>query len=65
MDNSKPMQLRWLVNGGSTGPERILQYRYMVQVTDYSGATVDGDYRKITIWSEWNDVQTVYGDIGL
>ena len=52
-------ELRYLVRSGLNGPEKVLQYRTQLEVTDYSGTTTNGSFTKKREWTEWQDVQTV------
>ena len=52
-------ELRYLVRKGWDGPEKVLQYRTQLEVTDYSGTTVNGSNTKKREWTEWQDVPTV------
>ena len=52
-------ELRYLVRPGWDGPEKVLQYRTQLEVTDYSGTTVNGSFTKKKEWTEWQDVLTV------
>ena len=52
-------ELRYLVRNGWDGPEKVLQYRTQIEVTDYSTKTDDGRYVSIKKWNEWQDVPIV------
>ena len=52
-------ELRYLVRPGWDGPEKVLQYRTQIEVSDYSRTTENGSYTKRTEWTEWQDVPTV------
>ncbi len=52
-------ELRYLVRNGWDGPEKVLQYRTHIEVTDYSTKTDDGKYVAVKKWTEWCDVPTV------
>ena len=52
-------ELRYLVRIGWDGPEKVLQYRTQLEVTDYSGTTVKGSFTKKREWTEWQDVPIV------
>ena len=52
-------ELRYLVRNGWDGPEKVLQYRTQLEVTDYSGTTINGSFTKKKEWTEWRDVPTV------
>ena len=53
-------EIRWLVRGGWDGPEKVLQYRTQLAVTDYSSLhEPEHDFIPVIKWSEWEYVQTV------
>ena len=52
-------ELRYLVQKGWDGPEKVLQYRTQFEVTDYSTTTIQGSFTKKREWTEWQDVPTV------
>jgi len=52
-------ELRYLVRKGWDGPEKVLQYRTQVEVTDYSTTTIQGSFTKKREWTDWQDVPTV------
>jgi hypothetical protein len=52
-------ELRYLVRNGWDRPEKVLQYRTHIEVTDYSTKTDDGKYVAVKKWTEWCDVPTV------
>jgi hypothetical protein len=52
-------ELRYLVRNGLNGPEKVLQYRTQLEVTDYSTTTLNGSFTKKREYTEWQDVQTV------
>jgi hypothetical protein len=52
-------ELRYLVRNGLDGPEKVLQYRTQIEVTDYSTTTSQGFFTKKNEWTEWQDVPTV------
>lgn len=52
-------ELRYLVQKGWDGPEKVLQYRTQIEVTDYSTKTDDGKYVSIKKWNEWQDVPII------
>jgi hypothetical protein len=52
-------ELRYLVRSGWDGPEKVLQYRTQIEVTDYSTTTVAGSFPKKREWTEWHDVPVV------
>ena len=52
-------ELRYLVRIGWDGPEKVLQYRTQLEVTDYSTTTIQGSFTKKREYTEWQDVQTV------
>ena len=52
-------ELRYLVRSGWDGPEKVLQYRTQLEVTDYSTTTTNGSFTKKREWTEWQDVPIV------
>jgi hypothetical protein len=52
-------ELRYLVRSGWDGPEKVLQYRTQLEVTDYSGTNVKGSFTKKSEYTEWQDVPIV------
>jgi hypothetical protein len=52
-------ELRYFVRPGWDGPEKVLQYRTHIEVTDYSTKTDDGRYVSVKKWTDWCDVPTV------
>lgn len=53
-------ELRYLIRNGWDGPEKVLQYRTQVEVSDYSAKTTEtGSFIKKKEWSEWQYVPTV------
>jgi hypothetical protein len=53
-------ELRYLVRNGWDGPEKVLQYRTQIEVTDYSGTyPVTGGFIRKIEWTEWKYVPTV------
>jgi len=52
-------ELRYLVQTGWDGPEKVLQYRTQIEVTDYSTTTTKGSFTLKREWTEWQDVPTV------
>ena len=52
-------ELRYLVRNGWDGPEKVLQYRTQIEVSDYSIATDKGGFTKSMKWTEWKDVPVV------
>jgi len=52
-------ELRYFVRNGYDGPEKVLQYRTQLEVTDYSTTTIQGSFTKKREWTEWQDVPTV------
>ena len=51
-------ELRYLVRKGWDGPEKVLQYRTQIEVTDYS-TTNKGSFLNKKEWTDWQDVPTV------
>ena len=52
-------ELRYLVRNGWDGPEKVLQYRTQIEVSDYSSTNESGKYTKRMKWTEWRDVPEV------
>ena len=53
-------ELRYLVRNGWDGPEKVLQYRTQIEVTDYSVKTTEtGSFIKKREWTDWQYVPTV------
>jgi hypothetical protein len=53
-------ELRYLVRPGWDGPEKVLQYRTQVEVSDYGSTNIKtGDFIKKKEWTKWQDVPTV------
>jgi hypothetical protein len=52
-------ELRYLVRPGWDGPEKVLQYRTQIEVTDYSRKTDDGIFLNAKKYTDWCDVPTV------
>ena len=53
-------EMRWLVTPGWDGPEKILQYRYEREITDYSLQNPrTGSFITRTELTEWINVPTV------
>ena len=52
-------ELRYFVRKGWDGPEKVLQYRTRIEVTDYSRTTDTGSFIKKHEWTNWQDVPTV------
>ena len=52
-------ELRYLVRKGLDGPEKVLQYRTQLEVTDYSTTTLNGSFTKKSAWTDWQDVPTI------
>jgi hypothetical protein len=52
-------ELRYLVRTSWDGPEKVLQYRTQIEVTDYSTTTIQGSFTKKREYTEWQDVPTV------
>lgn len=49
-------EMRWL----TTGTEKVLQYRYQTEVTDYSAHNpTTGGFLKTQGWTEWQTVNEV------
>ena len=53
-------ELRYFVRTGWDGPEKVLQYRTQIEVTDYSVKTTEtGSFIKKREWTDWQYVPTV------
>ena len=52
-------ELRYLVRNGWDGPEKVLQYRTQIEITDYSIKTDDGRYVSVKKCTDWKDVPVV------
>jgi len=53
-------ELRYLVRPGWDGPEKVLQYRTQIEVSDYSAMNPrTGGFTNKLEWTEWHDVPTV------
>jgi len=52
-------ELRYLVRPGWDGPEKVLQYRTQIEVSDYSTTTIQGSFTKKREYTEWQDVPEV------
>ena len=53
-------ELRYLVQTGWDGPEKVLQYRTQIEVSDYSANNPrTGEFIKKKEWTEWRDVPIV------
>lgn len=53
-------ELRYLVRSGWDGPEKVLQYRTEIEVSDYSATNPrTGGFIKKREWTEWHDVPIV------
>ena len=52
-------ELRYLVRNSWDGPEKVLQYRTQIEITDYSIKTDDGRYVSVKKCTEWKDVPVV------
>jgi hypothetical protein len=52
------VELRWYVKDS----EKVLQYRYPIQVANYSILTDEVNYPMINSWSEWIDIPVVSSD---
>ena len=53
-------EMRWFVTPGRDGPEKILQYRYEREVTDYSIENPrTGSFAKRNVLTDWITVPTV------
>jgi len=53
-------EMRWLVTPNwDEGPEKILQYRYEHEITDYSIQTTTGSFVTRKELTHWINVETV------
>lgn len=53
-------ELRYLVRPGWDGPEKVLQYRAQIEVSDYSVKNPrTGGFTNKLEWTEWRDVPIV------
>ena len=52
-------ELRYLVRPGWDGPEKVLQYRTQIEVSDYGAKTNIGTFITKKEWTDWRDVPTV------
>jgi hypothetical protein len=53
-------EMRWLVTPNwEEGPEKILQYRYEHEITDYSIQTTTGSFVTRKELTHWINVETV------
>lgn len=55
------VEMRWLVRDGWDGPERVLQYRQMLDKRVFAGFPPENYMPKLE-WSEWKDVPAVKED---
>lgn len=53
------IEMRWLLRPGWDGPEKILQYRQQLEVTNYSTLSNTGDFLRELKWSDWRDVPII------
>ena len=47
------IELRWLIQPGWDGPEKVLQYRQKVDIIDYSRKDGNGTFLKATEMTDW------------
>ena len=52
-------ELRYFVRISWDGPEKVLQYRTQIEVSDYGSTTDAGGFTKKKQWTEWRDVPIV------
>jgi hypothetical protein len=53
-------ELRYIVRPSWDGPEKVLQYRTQIEVSDYSAVNPrTSDYIRKLEWTEWRDVPVV------
>lgn len=53
------IELRWLIQPGWDGPEKVLQYRQKVDIIDYSRKDSSGVFLKTTEMTDWVTVPEV------
>jgi hypothetical protein len=53
------IEMRYAVLPGWDGPEKVLQYRQQVSITDYSIKDNTGKYISNIVWTSWEDVPVV------
>jgi len=47
------IELRWLIQPGWDGPEKVLQYRQKLDIIDYSRKDSNGTFLKTTEMTDW------------
>jgi hypothetical protein len=47
------IELRWLIQAGWDGPEKVLQYRQQHDIIDYSRKDSSGHFVKSTEMTDW------------
>jgi hypothetical protein len=53
-------EMRWLITAGWDGPEKILQYRYETEITDYGTQNPrTGSFLRTTGFTEWQTVPEI------
>lgn len=53
------IELRWLIQPGWDGPEKVLQYRQTHDIIDYSRKDPKGGFVKTTEMTDWVTVPEV------
>lgn len=53
------IELRWLIQAGWDGPEKVLQYRQKLDTIDYSSKDSNGVFLKTNEMTDWVTVPTV------
>lgn len=53
------IELRWLLQAGWDGPEKVLQYRQKRDIIDYSSNDSNGVFLKTNEMTDWVTVPTV------
>ena len=47
------IELRWLIQPGWDGPEKVLQYRQKLDIIDYSRKDGNGTFLKTSEMTDW------------
>jgi hypothetical protein len=53
------IELRWLIQPGWDGPEKVLQYRQKLDIIDYSRKDSNGVFIKTTEMTDWVTVPEI------
>jgi hypothetical protein len=53
------IELRWLIQPGWDGPEKVLQYRQKLDIIDYSRKDSNGVFLKTTEMTDWVTVPEI------